>query len=81
MTERRIRPTRLQDSFVVFFVVLLMTVQLVSFYFIRYAIEHTAQTAMREDLRVGSRVIMRLLDEKTFAIDDAAVRRLQRLTN
>jgi adenylate cyclase len=81
MTVRRIRPTRLQDSFVVFFVVMLMTVQLVSFYFIRYAIEHTAQATMREDLRVGSRVVMRLLDEKSFAIDDAAVRRLQRLTN
>jgi adenylate cyclase len=81
MPERRIRPTRLQDSFVVFFVVLLMGVQLVSFYFIRYAIEHTARAAMLEDLRVGSRVIMRILDEKTFAIDDAAVRRLQRLTN
>ena len=63
MTERRIRPTRLQDRLVGFFVVLLMAVQLVSFLFIRYAIGHTAQKTMREELRVGSRVLKHNLDQ------------------
>ena len=63
MTQRRIRPTRLQDRLVGFFVVLLMAVQLVSFLFIRYAIGHTAQNTMREELRVGSRVLKRILDK------------------
>jgi adenylate cyclase len=53
----------LQDRIVVFFVVLLMAVQLVSFYFIRYAIEHTAQGTMRDELRVASRVFTRLLQQ------------------
>ncbi len=65
MTPRRIRPTRLQDRIVVFFVVLLMAVQLVSFYFIRYAIEHTAQNTMREELRVGARVFRRILEQNS----------------
>jgi adenylate cyclase len=61
--------------------VLLMAVQLVSFYFIRYAIEHTAQATMREDLRVGSRVVAKLLEPPGLPLDDVAARRLQRLTN
>ena len=71
MTPRGIRPTRLQDRIVVFFVVLLMAVQLVSFYFIRYAIEHTAQGTMREELRVGSRVFKRLLEQNSEKLVEA----------
>ena len=71
MTARRIRPTRLQDRIVVFFVVLLMAVQLVSFYFIRYAIEHTAQGTMREELRVGARVFKRLLEQNSEKLVEA----------
>ena len=81
MTPRVIRPTRLQDRIVVFFVVLLMAVQLVSFYFIRYAIEHTAQGTMREELRVGARVFKRLLGRdaaQPLVIDDATARDLKR---
>ena len=61
MKPRLIRPTRLQDRIVGFFVVLALAVQLVSFLFIRYAIEHTAENTMREELRVGARVFTRLL--------------------
>ncbi len=81
MTERRIRPTRLQDRIVVFFVVLLMAVQLVSFYSIRYAITHTAQSSLRDGLRVGSRVLVRFIDQRGGAIDEAAARQLLGLTN
>ena len=45
-------PTRLQDRMVALFAVLLLTVQLASFYFIRYAIETTAENTMREELTV-----------------------------
>jgi len=71
MTPRRTRPTRLQDRIVVFFVVLLMAVQLVSFYFIRYAIEHTAQGTMRDELRVGSRVFKRLQEQNSEKLVEA----------
>ena len=56
---------RLQDRIVVFFVVLLMAVQLASFYFIRYAIEQTAQGTLRDELRVGARVFRRLLEQNS----------------
>ena len=62
---------RLQDRIVVFFVVLLMAVQLASFYFIRYAIEQTAQNALREELRVGSRVFRRLLEQNSQQLVEA----------
>jgi adenylate cyclase len=50
---------------VVFFVVLLMAVQLVSFYIIRYAIDQTAQNTLREELRVGARVFQRLVQQNS----------------
>ncbi len=71
MTPRLIRPTRLQDRIVVFFVVLLMAVQLVSFLFIRYAIAHTAENTMREELRVGSRVFRRFLELNSSQLVEA----------
>jgi adenylate cyclase len=54
---------RLQDRMVVFFVVLLMAVQFASFFFIRYAIDQTAQGTLREELRVGARVFQRLVQQ------------------
>ncbi len=48
-----------------------MGVQLVSFYFIRYAIEHTAQTTMREELRTGARVFKHLLDQNSQQLVEA----------
>ncbi|HET7728647.1 MAG TPA: adenylate/guanylate cyclase domain-containing protein [Usitatibacter sp.] len=62
---------RLQDRIVVFFVVLLMIVQLASFFFIRYAIEQTAQNALREELRVGARVFRRLLEQNSQQLVEA----------
>jgi adenylate cyclase len=66
-----LRRPRLQDRIVVFYVVLLMAVQLASFYFIRYAIEQTAQNALREELRVGSRVFQRLLEQNSQQLVEA----------
>ncbi|HEX7606206.1 MAG TPA: adenylate/guanylate cyclase domain-containing protein, partial [Usitatibacter sp.] len=71
MIPRSIRPARLQDSIVVFFVVLLMTVQLVSFYFIRYAIGHTAHGTMRNELLMGERVFKRILEQNSQQLVEA----------
>ena len=57
----KLEGARLQDRIVVFFVVLLLAVQMASFLFIRYAIEQTAQDALRTDLRAGGRIFQRLL--------------------
>ena len=57
--------SRLQRRIVVFFVVLLMAVQLASFLAIRFAIERTAQDSMREEMRVGARVFKRLMDQNS----------------
>ena len=62
---------RLQDRIVVFFVALLIVVQVVSFYFIRYAIEQTAQGTLREELRVGARVFQRILEQNSQQLVEA----------
>jgi adenylate cyclase len=62
---------RLQDRIVIFFVALLMVVQLASFYFIRYAIAQTAQGTLREELRVGARVFHRLLEQNSQQLVEA----------
>ncbi|MDQ3027043.1 MAG: HAMP domain-containing protein [Pseudomonadota bacterium] len=67
----RLHGATLQDRIVVFFVVLLMIVQLASFYFIRYAIEATAQNTLREELRTGARVFRRLLDQNSQQLVEA----------
>ena len=63
--------SRLQRRIVVFFVVLLMAVQLASFLAIRFAIERTAQDSLREEMRVGSRVFKRLLDQNSQQLVEA----------
>ncbi len=64
---------RLQDRIVVFFVVLSMAVQLVSFLLIRYAIDQTAQNTLREELRVGARVFQRLLQQNSQRLVESTV--------
>ena len=64
---------RLQDRMVVFFVVLLMAVQLASFLLIRYAIDQTARNTLREELRVGSRVFQRLLQQNSQRLAESTV--------
>ena len=64
---------RLQDRIVVFFVALLMAVQLVSYVLIRYAIDQTAQNTLREELRVASRTFQRLLQQKSQSLVEATV--------
>ena len=48
-----------------------MLVQLASFYFIRYAIEQTAQNTLREELRVGARVFQRVLQQNSQQLVEA----------
>src|SRR5258705_6916388 len=68
----RTKPSnRLQHRIVVFFVVLLMAVQLASFLAIRYAIERTAQNSLRDEMRVGARVFKRLLDQNSQQLVEA----------
>ncbi len=55
---------RLEKRIVVFFVGLLMFVQLAGFFAISYAIEQNARRNLREELNVGARVFKRLLDQK-----------------
>ena len=62
---------RLQHRIVLFFVVLLMAVQLASFLAIRYAIEQTAQNSLREEMRVGARVFKRLLEQNSQQLVEA----------
>jgi adenylate cyclase len=62
---------RLQHRIVLFFVALLVIVQLASFYFIRYAIEQIAQVTLREELQVGARVFQRLLEQNSQQLVEA----------
>ncbi|HUQ28145.1 MAG TPA: adenylate/guanylate cyclase domain-containing protein [Usitatibacter sp.] len=62
---------RLQHRIVLFFVFLLMAVQLASFLAIRYAIEQTAQNSLREEMRVGARVFKRLLEQNSQQLVEA----------
>lgn len=55
---------RLEKRIVLFFVVLLMGVQLAGFLVIRYAIEQNARRNLREELSVGERVVKRLLQQQ-----------------
>ncbi|MCY7388273.1 MAG: HAMP domain-containing protein [Burkholderiales bacterium] len=55
---------RLEKRIVVFFVGLLMFVQMAGFLAISYAIEQNARRNLREELNVGARVFKRLLDQK-----------------
>ena len=64
---------RLQDRIVVFFVALLMAVQLVSYLLIRYAIEQTATNTLREELRVGARTFQRLLQQNSQRLVESTV--------
>ena len=67
----KLEGARLQDRIVVFFVVLLLAVQAASFLFIRYAIEQTAQGALRGDLRAGALIFQRLLQQNSQQLVDA----------
>ena len=55
---------RLEKRIVVFFVGLLIFVQLAGFFAISYAIEQNARLNLREELNVGERVFKRLLEQK-----------------
>jgi len=61
---------RLQDRIVVFVAALLITVELLSFFSIRYAIQVTSQNTMREELATGANVFKRLLDQNSRQLVD-----------
>ena len=63
--------SRLQRRIVLFFVTLLMAVQLASFLAIRFAIERTAHDSLREEMRVGARVFKRLLEQNIHQLVEA----------
>lgn len=55
---------RLEKRIVVFFVGLLMAVQMAGFFSIRYVIEQNARRNLRQELTVGERIFKRLLEQK-----------------
>jgi adenylate cyclase len=77
------RFTRLQDRITVFVVMLLLGAQLVSFFIIRYAIESTSSSALREQLAADASVFTYLATREPRGAGDphdAAMRDLKRLT-
>lgn len=66
-----LRLNSLESRIVVFFVVLLMAVQLAVFLSIRAAIEQVAREKVQEELQVGSRVFKRLLDQNSQQLVEA----------
>jgi adenylate cyclase len=75
MTPAPASPTsgRLQNRIVLFFVALMVVVQLVSYVLIRYAIEQTAQNTLRDELRVGARTFQRLLQQNSQRLVESTV--------
>ena len=71
MTFSLIRFESLESRIVVFFVVLLMSVQMAGFFAIRYAIEQSARTNLRDELDVGVRVFKRLLEQNSQQLVEA----------
>jgi adenylate cyclase len=70
----RFEPLRfnsLENRIVVFFVVLLMVVQLAVFVSIRAAIERVSRDKIQEELQVGQRVFKRLLDQNSSQLLEA----------
>ena len=66
-----LRSSKLENRIVVFFVVLLLFVQLAGFFAIRYAIEQSARSNLREDLNVGVRVFKRMLEQNSQQLVEA----------
>lgn len=71
MTFSALRFNSLESRIVVFFVVLLMSVQTAGFFAIRYAIEQSARSNLREELNVGVRVFKRLLEQNSQQLAEA----------
>ena len=65
MTRSLLGFNSLENRIVSFFVVLLMVVQLAAFVSIRIAIEQSARTNLRQELKVGQRVFKRLLEQNS----------------
>lgn len=66
-----LRLNSLESRIIVFFVVLLMGVQLAVFLSIRAAIEQVAREKIQEELQVGQRVFKRLLDQNSQQLVEA----------
>jgi adenylate cyclase len=62
---------RLQDRIVVFVAALLITVEVISFFSIRYAIQVTSQDTMRGELLTGSNVFKFMLDQNSQQLVEA----------
>lgn len=71
MTFSLFRLDSLESRIVVFFVVLLMSVQMAGFFAIRYAIEQSARNNLRDELDVGVRVFKRLLEQNSQQLVEA----------
>ena len=63
---------RLEDQIIHFFVVMLLGIQVASFFIQRYAIQESAGRSLREELEVGVRVLDRLLLTQGRQLQEAA---------
>jgi diguanylate cyclase len=67
-----VRWYRLENRIVALFIVLILLVQLAGFVAIRKAIDENARAAIREELVIGERVFLRLLDQNAEKLTQGA---------
>jgi diguanylate cyclase (GGDEF)-like protein len=70
--QKKVRWYRLENRIVALFIILILLVQLAGFIAIRKAIDENARASIREDLIVGERVFLRLLDQNAEKLTQGA---------
>ncbi len=69
---KKVRWYRLENRIVALFIILILLVQLAGFVAIRQAIDQNARAAIREELVIGERVFLRLLDQNADKLTQGA---------
>ena len=63
---------RLENRIVALFIILILLVQLAGFFVIRQAIDENARVSIRDELIIGERVFLRLLDQNAEKLTQGA---------
>ena len=63
---------RLENRIVALFIILILLVQLAGFFVIRQAIDENARVSIRDELIIGERVLLRLLDQNAEKLTQGA---------
>src|SRR5450830_314920 len=69
---KKVRWYRLENRIVALFIILILLVQLAGFVAIRQAIDQNARAAIREEMVIGERVFLRLLDQNADKLTQGA---------